>query len=128
MSLWVPVDDKIFSKTGRRVMPGSNLGWACRPSCSEFSTKFLYVLLFGLLRNSHKYGLETFRLTLHGRQSPYSLMSLVIQLNLYLESAKPIIYQWYCSSFAGIARAYNVKNNSCLPFMYLRYRYSIICI
>ena len=27
-------------KTGRREVPGSNLGRACRPSCSEFSVVF----------------------------------------------------------------------------------------
>ena len=83
LSVTPAMDERFFSKTCRRVVPDPDC--ACRNSRSKFSTKLLHVLLFGLLRNLHKYGIGSFRETLHGRQYPYSLRSLVIESNLYLQ-------------------------------------------
>ena len=80
-----PVDVRVFSKTDRRVVSGSNPGCTYWPSRLEHPTKILYVLLFGFLLNWNNYGIRSFRKTLNEGKSPYSLRFHVIKSDLYLE-------------------------------------------
>ena len=68
-TLWPTSGRVVTLITGRREVPGSMSGRACRPSRSEFSVVFL--------RNSRKYGLGSLRKTPHGGHPAFSPRPLV---------------------------------------------------